>query len=123
MLFRSEFTQRQIDEHPQATLADAFGRGINGGQRIFERCTVIKDFSVLGMHDFESERSLAHFTEAANAGSSCQAFLLGAREIEEAQSEKPGAICDTTQHLPAASEDDFGQLHLAFDDGSMTREE
>ena len=70
------------------------------------------------MHDLEAQRSAAHFAETANARAARQVGLLRAREIEEAQRQRAGAVGDAAQELAAAAIRHLGELDFAFDHGA-----
>ena len=67
------------------------------------------------MNDLQPERTAAHFAEAAHARAAREPGLLRAREIEEAQRQRSGAVGDAAQQLAPAPVRDLGELDLAFD--------
>src|SRR6185436_3535486 len=66
--------------------------------------------------DLEPERPATHFAEATDARAAREVRLLGRGEIEEAQRQRPGAVGDAAQQLPAPTIDDFRELDFTFDD-------
>ena len=103
-------------------LRHAFGGRVDRREHLFERRRLrCADAPVFGMHDLESERAAAHFAEAAHPRAAREPGLLRAREIEEAQRQRAGAVGDAAQQLAPAPVRDFGELDLAFDHGAHRR--
>ena len=118
-----ELAQGLCDEHSQPALTHAFGGGVNRRQRFFQRRAFVKDSSILRMHDLETHGSAAYLAEAAQTIATFQALLLGAGEMKETQRQEAGTVGNATEHLSPPPKYDFGQLHLAFDDGATAGEQ
>ena len=108
--------ERTAHQRAQPSLRDAFGCRIDRRQRLRERFIAGADAAIFGMHDFEPERTTAHFAVATQASAARQAGALRVREMEEPERERTGAVADAHHELSPPPKHDFRQHHFAFDD-------
>ena len=100
----------------QATLLQALGCRVDRRQRLGQpRADALIGDAVLRVHHLETARAAPRLAEAAQPGAARQAVLLRAREVEEAERQRAGAVADPREQLAAWPEHHFGQLDLAFD--------
>jgi hypothetical protein len=109
--------QRAVHGGAHTALALALGEGVHRRQPVLQRPGGA-GASVLRMHHLQPLRAAAHLAEAAQLRAAREAFLLGAREVEEAQRQEARAVGDAHQQRAAAAEHHVGELHLALDHGA-----
>src|SRR5215468_6905970 len=75
------------------------------------------------MDHLETGRARTHFAVAAQARAADERFLLRAREVEEAQRDRAGAVRDAAEQRAAAPDRDLGELDRALDQRLLARYE
>ena len=75
------------------------------------------------MNHLEPARTAPDFAEAAHADARLELLCLGAREIEEAQRQLPGAIAETNEQRPPPAEHRFREQHFAAGETPRSRDQ
>src|SRR5215472_14888964 len=77
-----ELLQRLSDQHPEPALGKSLGRRVDRRQARLERLSALDDALILGMHDFQAERTAANLPEAAEPRAPRKTRLLRRGEVE-----------------------------------------
>ena len=118
-----EHRQRPADQPAQQCLVQPLGARIDRRERRFGRGLGGAQRTRLGMDHLEARRARTHFAVATHARAADERVLLRAREVEEAQRERSGAVCDAAEQRAAAPDSDFGELDRALDQRFLARHE
>jgi hypothetical protein len=115
-----EQRQRQVGQGAQPALLHAFGRRVNRRQRFGRGATRLRQHApVFGVHDFETARSQANLTKAAESRAPGELGLLRGGKMKEPQRDEARAVGQPDQQRAPLAKDHLGQLDFALDDGAV----
>ena len=116
--------QRLVGQVTQPALLHAFGRRVDGRQRVVHGgILALAQQPVLGVNHLEAARAAPHLAKTADMHTGLELGLLLAREMKKAQRELATTVADPDQQVAAAAESDLGQQYFAADQATRAGDE